>query len=70
VVLGWVLQAVHLIVFGEYCDDGLQGVGVVIDAVLAAVAVGLALLASGRPAGCGVAGEPDPQPDDRLANRG
>jgi hypothetical protein len=23
VVLGWVLQAVHLIVFGEHYDDGL-----------------------------------------------
>jgi hypothetical protein len=45
VVAGWVLQAVHLIVFGEHYDDGLWGVGVVIDAVLAAVAAGLALLA-------------------------
>ncbi len=45
VLLGWVLQVLHLVVVGEHHDDTLWGVGVFIDVVLAAGAVGLALLA-------------------------
>jgi hypothetical protein len=45
VVLGWVLQILHFGVLGEHYDDTLWGVGIFGDVVLAAVAVGLALLA-------------------------
>jgi hypothetical protein len=42
---GWTLQALHVAVIGEHYDDTLWGVGVLVQACLAAVAVGLALLA-------------------------
>ncbi len=45
ILLGWLLQALHLTVFGEHYDDTLWGLGVFIDVFLAASAVGLAFLA-------------------------
>jgi hypothetical protein len=45
ILLGWLLQALHLTVLGEHYDDTLWGLGVFIDVFLAASAVGLAFLA-------------------------
>jgi hypothetical protein len=45
ILLGWLLQGLHLIVLGEHYDNTLWGFGVFIDVILAASAVGLALLA-------------------------
>jgi hypothetical protein len=45
ILLGWLLQALHLIVLGEHYDDTLWGLGVFFEVFLAAAAVGLALLA-------------------------
>ena len=45
VLLGWVLQMLHLILFGEHYDDTLWGLGVFLEVVLAAGALAVALLA-------------------------
>jgi hypothetical protein len=45
VLAGWALQAAHFIVLGDHYDDTLWGIGVFGQAFLAAVAVGVALLA-------------------------
>ena len=41
---GWLLQAVHFTALGEHYDDTLWGVGILVEIVLAAAALGLALL--------------------------
>ena len=45
VLVGWALQATHLVLFGGHYDDTLWGIGVFLQALVAAVAVGLAILA-------------------------
>ena len=45
ILLGWLLEALHLIVLGEHYDDTLWGLGVFLEVFLAASAVGLGLLA-------------------------
>ena len=44
VVAGWLLQAAHFTALGEHYDGTLSGVGLLVQAVLAAGALGLALL--------------------------
>jgi anti-sigma-K factor RskA len=46
VLAGWALQVVHFALFGAHYDDTLWGVGLVVQALCAAVAVGLASLAA------------------------
>ncbi len=45
VVAGWFAQMAHFAVLGEHYDDALWAVGLVVQAVVAAAAVGLAVLA-------------------------
>jgi hypothetical protein len=45
VAAGWLLQMLHFIALGEHYDDTLWGVGIFVEVVLAAAAVGLGLLA-------------------------
>jgi peptidoglycan/LPS O-acetylase OafA/YrhL len=45
VLVGWGLQMAHFAFLGDHYDDTLWGVGLYLEAFLAAVAVGLALLA-------------------------
>jgi hypothetical protein len=51
VLVGWGLQLAHFAFLGDHYDDTLWGIGLLLQAFLAAAAVGLALLArrlSGR----------------------
>ncbi len=41
---GWLLQVLHFTALGEHYDDTLWGVGILVEAVLAAAAIGLGLL--------------------------
>ena len=45
VLVGWVLQMAHFAVLGEHYDSPLAGMGVLVQAVLAAGALAVALLA-------------------------
>lgn len=45
IIVGWGLQMAHFTAFGEHYDDPLAGLGVVVQAVLAAGAVIVALIA-------------------------
>jgi hypothetical protein len=46
VLTGWALQAAHLAFLGDHYDDTLWGIGLLGEALLAAVAVGVALVAA------------------------
>jgi hypothetical protein len=45
VLVGWALQAAHFVLVGAHYDDTLWGIGVFLQALVAAVAVALAVLA-------------------------